>query len=328
MSFLPKPEKRITTPYELVFLLLPVAGVLVALGLHLALPTRYPPDYEPSAYKWTLLAFLAVYIVFMIFACFFPKLRAKMLHLSGLLFALFLLLEIRDVLTLKTGILKLPFMPSPDKTLSTFTTRTAELAESFAASMQLLFTGLVIGAATGFLSGLAMGWSRICSYWLSPVLKIIGPMPAAAWLPIAVAIMPTSRAAGLFLIALAMWFPFTLMLSSAIKDTDKRLVETARVLGASETYILFYVALPAALPAIFTGLFMGLSNSFSALIVAEMLGVKAGLGWYITWAQGWGEYGRVFSTVGVFIVVFFVLITLLFKIRDRIMKWQKGLVRW
>jgi NitT/TauT family transport system permease protein len=328
MSFIPTPTKGRTTSREFVFLLLPIAGVLIALGFHLALPTVYPTNYEPLAYRWTLLAFLAAYLVFLGFACFFSKLRAKMLHLSGLLFAFFLLLEALDIMTLKTGILRLPFMPSPDKTLSTLTTRTAELAMSFVASMRLLLTGLLIGASTGFISGLLMGYSRIGSYWLSPVLKIIGPVPSAAWLPIAVAIMPTSHAAGLFLIALAMWFPFTLMLSSAIRDTDKRLVETARVLGASEPYIMFHVALPAALPAIFTGLFMGLSNSFSALVVAEVLGVKAGLGWYITWAQGWGEYGRVFSTVGVFIVIFFVLITLLFKVRDRVMKWQKGLVRW
>jgi NitT/TauT family transport system permease protein len=328
MSFLPVPEKRIATPRELLFLLLPIAGILIALGLHLATPDVYPEGYEPTTYGYTLLVCLIIYIIFAAFSCFFPKLRVKVLHLTGLLFALFLALELLDILTLKTGILRLPFMPSPDKTLSTFTTRTAELAESFVASMQLLLTGLVIGAATGFISGLLIGWSRICAYWFSPVMKIIGPMPSAAWLPIAVAIMPSSRAAGLFLIALAMWFPFTLMFSSAIRDTDRRLVETARVLGASETYIMFNVALPASLPAIFTGLFMGMSNSFSALIVAEMLGVKSGLGWYIIWAQGWGEYGRVFSTVGLFIVIFFVLITLLFKLRDHVMKWQKGLVRW
>ncbi|MDR3137088.1 MAG: ABC transporter permease subunit [Coriobacteriales bacterium] len=313
---------------EVVFLLLPVAGILIALGLHLALPDVYPPQYEPSAYSLTLFVCLLIYLVFMIFACFFPKLRAVMLHLSGLLLVLFLLLEALDIGTLKTGILRLPFIPSPDKTLSTFTTHTAELGKSLLASLQLLLTGLAIGSVTGFISGLLMGWSRLCSYWLSPVLKIIGPVPGAAWMPIAVAFMPTSHAAGLFLIALAMWFPFTLMLSSSIRDTDKRLIEAARVLGASDAYLLLHVALPSSLPAIFTGMFMGLSNSFSALMAAEMLGVKAGLGWYITWAQGWGEYGRVYSTVGVFIIIFFTLITLLFKVRDHVLKWQKGLIRW
>ena len=316
------------SPREIAQMLLPIGAVLIALGLHLALPTIYPEDYQPYAYRLALLIFAGVYVFFLIIACFSRYVRMKVVRLGALLCALILALALLDVLTLKTGILRLPFMPSPDKVLSTFSSRTETLVESFFATMQLLLTGLCIGMLTGFISGLLMGWSRICNYWFSPLLKIIGPTPSAAWLPIAVVLMPTSRAAGLFLIALAMWFPLTLMLSSAIKDTDKRLIESARVLGASETYILFNVALPAALPAIFTGLFMGLSSSFTALIVAEMLGVKAGLGWYITWAQGWGEYGRIFATVGIFIVIFNILITILFKVRDHIMKWQKGLVRW
>jgi NitT/TauT family transport system permease protein len=75
-------------------------------------------------------------------------------------------------------------------------------------------------------------------------------------------------------------------------------------------------------------MFMGLGASFTALIVAEMLGVKAGLGWYITWAQAWGEYARIFSTVIVFSIVFFSLISLLFKLRDHLLKWQKGSMKW
>ena len=99
-------------------------------------------------------------------------------------------------------------------------------------------------------------------------------------------------------------------------------------MGASERYILFHVALPNAMPAIFDGLFMGLSSSFGALVVAEMLGVKEGLGWYLTWSKSWSDYGRVFSTTGIFIIVFFLLIQLLFWVRKKALKWQTGLVRW
>ena len=102
--------------------------------------------------------------------------------------------------------------------------------------------------------------------------------------------------AGVFLISVAIWFPLSLMLSSAIRSTDKRKIEAARVMGASEPYILFHVALPAAVPDIFTALFMGLSSSFGALIISEQLGVKAGLGWYINWATQWGEYYKVFAS--------------------------------
>lgn len=173
-----------------------------------------------------------------------------------------------------------------------------------------------------------MGWSRICSYWFTPVLKIIGPMPSAAWLPIVMVLFPTGYIGGIFLIALSVWFPLTLNFSSAIRSTDKKLIETARVLGASERYILFHVAIPSAIPSIFTGLFMGFSASFGALVVAEMLGVKAGLGWYISWSQSWAEYGRLFFTVLIFIVIFTLLMSLLFKVRDKLLKWQKGTVRW
>ena len=160
------------------------------------------------------------------------------------------------------------------------------------------------------------------------MLKVIGPVPSAAWLPIAVVLMPSAHLAGVFLISVAIWFPLSLMLSSAIRSTDKRKIEAARVMGASEPYILFHVALPAAVPDIFTALFMGLSSSFGALLISEQLGVKAGLGWYINWATQWGEYYKVFASVGIFIIIFYLLINVLFKVRDRVMTWQKSVVRW
>jgi NitT/TauT family transport system permease protein len=64
------------------------------------------------------------------------------------------------------------------------------------------------------------------------------------------------------------------------------------------------------------------------LIAAEMLGVKAGLGWYINWAQGWAEYFKVYSALVVLAILFSGLITLLFKVKDRLLSWQKGLIKW
>lgn len=328
MKLLVEPSRRVVTAQEFVALLLPISGILIALGLHIALPNVYPEDYVPAVYAPTLVGCLAVYTVVMGVSCFWPRLRKPLVHLSAIIMVFFLTVAALDILTLKTGIFELPFIPCPDKIISTYTLYPDELFYGFIGSMKLLLSGFAIGAAAGFVSGVAMGWSKICNYWLSPILKLIGPLPTAALLPIAVVVMPSNHAAGLFLIALSVWFPMTLMLSSAIKSTDKRKVEVARVLGASETHILLHVALPAAMPAMFDGLFMGLSGSFGGLVVAEMLGVKGGLGWYMIWAKNWSDYGRVFSTTGIFIIIFFALIQILFCVRDRVLKWQKGLVRW
>jgi len=62
--------------------------------------------------------------------------------------------------------------------------------------------------------------------------------------------------------------------------------------------------------------------------VAEMLGVKAGLGWYLQWAQGWAAYANMYAALLIMACLCSGLITLLFRLRDRLLAWQKGLVRW
>lgn len=321
-------QKQLTTFREFMQMLLPLPVMFIALGMTVGLPNVYPLDYVESFYPPFLIVSMVCYGVSIVVACFVPKLRNLIVKYSYLLAAIYAVIEVIDVLTLKTGVMLLPFAPSPDRVLEAVPTNIEQYVNNLAASMVLLAEGIVAGLVTGFITGLLMGWSKIANYWFSPLLKFIGPVPSAAWLPIAIVLMPTSHLAGVLLIAVAIWFPLALMLSSAIRSTDKRKIEAARTMGASETYILFHVAVPAAVPQIFDALFMGLSASFGALIVSEQLGVKAGLGWYINWAQAWGEYYKVFATVGVFIIIFYILISLLFKLRDRVMKWQKSVIRW
>jgi NitT/TauT family transport system permease protein len=321
-------QKRLTTGRELLKMVFPIGIMLLAYGITMSLPNIYPEGYVMEYYPVFLLVSALTYGISVVIACFIPKLRNIIVKYAYLIAACYVVVEFGDILTLKTGTMLLPFSPSPDRVLQALPKNVGIYWENFVASMLLLAEGVVAGLFSGFLTGLLMGWSKIANYWFAPLLKFIGPVPSAAWLPVAVAIMPSGHAAGVLLIAVAIWFPLALMLSGAIRSTDKRKIEAARVMGASESYILFHVALPAAVPDIFTALFMGLSSSFGALIISEQLGVKAGLGWYINWASTWGEYYKVFATVGIFIIIFYVLMSLLFKIRDHVMKWQQSVVRW
>jgi len=195
-------------------------------------------------------------------------------------------------------------------------------------SFLLLSSGYLIGAAAGFITGVAIGWSRLVGYWVHPVLRLVGPLPATAWLPLAFFIFPTSWSASVFLIALATSFPVTVLTWSGIAGVNSAYYDIARTLGASERFLVLRVAIPAALPHVFVGLFMGLGASFAVLVVAEMLGVKAGLGWYLQWAQGWAAYANMYAALLVMAFMCSGLITLLFRVRDRVLAWQKGLLRW
>jgi NitT/TauT family transport system permease protein len=233
-----------------------------------------------------------------------------------------------DLATLKFAWLRLPFFPGPDKVLYGFVTDWALLLKCTAYSLRLLLLGYLFGAAIGLITGTFMGWNQRCNYWIGPLLKVIGPIPATAWMPIALVSFPSSFSASVFLIALAVWFPVTVMTSSGIANVRNAFFEVAKTLGGRRNYLIFRVAIPAALPSIFIGLFMGMGTSFVTLIAAEMLGVKAGLGWFINWALGWAEYNKVYTSLIVLATIFSGLITLLFKVKDRLLIWQKGLIKW
>ncbi|MGI4876781.1 MAG: ABC transporter permease [Janthinobacterium lividum] len=242
--------------------------------------------------------------------------------------ALAAIVAVWEILTAKTGVLPLPFFPPPQSILEVYTDDSGRLVESIYRSLLLLVPGYLIGAAAGFSTGVAVGWSRSVSYWAHPVLRFLGPLPATAWLPIAFFVFPGTASASTFLIALSTAFPVAVLTASGIGSVGSAFYDVARTLGASKSFLVTKVAIPAALPHVFVGLFMGLSASFAVLIVAEMMGVKAGLGWYLQWAQGWAAYANLYAALIIMALLFSGLISLLFFARDSVLAWQKGIVRW
>jgi NitT/TauT family transport system permease protein len=237
-------------------------------------------------------------------------------------------LTIWETTTAKFDLLPLPFFPSPQAFVEVYTDDFARLSECLYRSLLLLSKGYGIGAAVGIVSGVALGWSVRIGYWVHPVLRLIGPLPATAWIPLAFFVFPSSASASVFLIALATWFPATVLTWSGVAGVQNAYYDVARTLGANQRFLVLKVAIPAALPHVFVGLFMGLGSSFAVLVVAEMLGVKSGLGWYLQWAQGWAAYANMYAALLVMAIMCSTLITLLFRLRDHMLAWQKGLVQW
>ncbi len=244
------------------------------------------------------------------------------------LLALALAISVWEIATAKLEWLPRPFFAPPEALVAVFFDDYARLASSVAHSFGLLAYGYAIGAATGFVVGVSIGWSRAVGYWLHPLLRLIGPLPATAWLPLAFFFFPSSFSASVFLIALASAFPVAVLTWSGVAGVNPAFYDVARTLGARPGFLILRVAIPAALPSVFVGLFMGLGASFSVLIVAEMMGVKAGLGWYLQWAQGWAAYSNMYAGLLVMALMCSGLITLLFRVRDRVLGWQKGLLKW
>jgi NitT/TauT family transport system permease protein len=220
------------------------------------------------------------------------------------------------------------FFPSLDKILSVIVEDRLFMLTCLASSGKLLFTGCLWGAGLGFVTGVAVGFSRTAAYWVNPLVRLLGPIPATAWIPIVLVSFPTTFSASCFLIGLSVWFPTAVMTSSGILNVTNAYFEVSSTLGAGRMYQIFHVGIPAAMPHMFIGLFNGICAAFITLMTAEMLGVKNGIGWYINWQKDMMAYANVYAGLLVIAVTFSILITLLFKWRDHILVWQKGVIKW
>ncbi|SHH54485.1 NitT/TauT family transport system permease protein [Sporobacter termitidis DSM 10068] len=309
--------------------LLPALSALLALLINVLVPNSPKYVQKPLPYfTIALIAIIGITLVFAVLSLFFENLRKRVAFKSWFIAAFILLLNILNIATIKLMLLQPIYFPNPDKILKVYVDDGAFILKCLGYSLRLLFTGFFIGALAGLTTGILVGWSRKWSYWVNPLIKIIGPIPATAWVPIALVTFPTTFTASTFLIALAVWFPTTVLTSSGISNVQNSYFEVSSTLGAKALHKIFKVALPASMPMIFIGLFNGTGASFITLMTAEMMGVKFGVGWYINWQKDMLSYANVYAGLIVIAVTFSLLITLLFRVRDKVLVWQKGVIKW
>ncbi len=276
----------------------------------------------------TVLALAGIYMVIAVHSRYSPARKEKLDYNVPLITAGCIFIILWELCTLKSNFFPMPFFPSIVKILSTFGTDWDLIGIGILYSLRLWALGFFSGLVSGILTGLALGWSKRFHYWVYPLLKMIGPIPSIAWIPIFMAVLPTSFWASVFLITFGTWFAMTILTWSGVANVNKAYYEVARTLGASDRYILRHIVWPASLPVIFVGLFKALSGSFIVLVTAEMLGVRAGLGWYQQWSYSWSQYYKVYATLIVMAILFSSITTLLFKVRDKVLVWQKGMIEW
>lgn len=308
---------------------LPLLSAAVALLIHILVPAS--PKYfdKPVPYfKFILIFAIVIYGICVAVSFFKKEFAEKFIHKALFHGTMIFVLNIYNIATLKLMALPAIYFPCPDKILQVFVKDGQFLLKCLAHSARLLAAGFSLGLICGLTTGICVGWSKRWSYWVTPLIRIVGPIPSTAWIPIALVSFSTSMQASIFLIALSVWFPTTVLTSSGVSNVKNAYFEVASTLGANTFQKIFKIALPDAMPSIFIGVFNGTCASFLTLMTAEMLGVKAGVGWYINWQREILAYANVYAGLITIAVSFSLIITLLFRFRDRVLGWQKGVIKW
>ncbi len=283
---------------------------------------------EHPYYLYFIVAIGIVILIEIVLGLFIRSIRDKILYKAPLLSGVIFFLLFLNYITTKTTILPTLYFPSLDRVVGLIVEQRVFLLNNVLDSFKLLISGFLWGASVGFLTGLALGYFKKVGYWLNPVTKVIGPIPTTAWIPLVLSTFPTTQSANIFLIAFAVWFPVTLMTSSGIQSVSNVNFEVSRTLGASTVYQIIHVAIPAAMPSIFLGVFYGTVSSFATLMAVEMNGNSSGIGWYINWQKSVMMYDGVYAGLIIIATICSLTLTVLFRVRDRVLIWQKGVIKW
>ncbi len=185
---------------------------------------------------------------------------------------------------LDLGLFTFTYVPTPLAVLAAAwqLLNSSELLAHLTSSLSRVFAGYLLAAVLGVGLGLLIGRSRWAEDTLLPPLEVLRPIPAVAWIPLAILMFPSSELSMVFITFTGALFPVLLNTIHGVEAVDPRLVASARSLGAGRVAVLGEVILPGALPSIVTGLAIGMGTSWFCLVTAEMISGQFGIGYY-TW---------------------------------------------
>jgi sulfonate transport system permease protein len=150
-------------------------------------------------------------------------------------------------------------------------------------SIRRILLSFTLAAVIGVPIGLLMGRSRLVEDIVLPYIEILRPIPAVAWIPLAILLWPTEESSIIFITFLGALFPVVLNTVHGVEQTPEVLVRAAQSLGARSASIFWLVVLPAALPSIVTGLAIGMGVAWFSLLAGEIISGQYGIG-YFTWS--------------------------------------------
>ena len=194
------------------------------------------------------------------------------------------------------GLLPRVFVPSPvsvyQKILSGFSGGTL-LTQTMNTVLSMLF-GWLACSVLGILLGSIIGNWPLARRAVAPVLELFRPMPPAAVIPLAIAILGLTREMSLAVIIFGSIWPALLATVYGFASIEPRLREVGDALDMSPVQFIWKIALPNAAPDILAGMRLSMVIALVLAVITDMITGQVGLGSLVVLAS------RTFDMAGLF----------------------------
>jgi NitT/TauT family transport system permease protein len=176
-------------------------------------------------------------------------------------------------------------------------TMSGVLIQQVYATLRLAAIGFAIGCFFGVALPFVLRRMPRLTNAVEPYIMASVGVPKYALIPLFILWMGIDDAPKLWLVGLLVFYPVFIAVFAGIRNVDRRLINMAKVAGASEAMISREVVWNSLLPFFFASLKIALPRAVSAAIIAEFFVDGHGLGRLIENSR------QNFDTTGVFVGV-------------------------
>ncbi|WP_394220021.1 ABC transporter permease [Halobacillus trueperi] len=218
-------------------------------------------------------------------------------------------------------------LPSPTTVVDEMSSMAqgGELLGHIIITLYRVFAGFLAGALAAVILGAATGYVKVIHQLLDPMLQALRAIPSLAWVPLFILWIGIGEASKITLVAVGVFFPVYLNLTSGIQGIDRKLIEVGRIYNFSSLQQIKKIILPASLPSFIVGLRSGLSLGWMFVVAAELLGASQGLGYLMVYGQNTSAPSLVIGSIILFAIFGKITDEMLKRIQVKTLKWQDNL---
>ena len=235
----------------------------------------------------------------------------------------FLFYIIWEVLSTDLKVTHPVLIPLPENVFAVFTRIPGELWQNVVSSLSLLAQGFITSLIAATIIGLFVGWLPKVRETVFPIAKVLAPIPAIVFTPYLVLLLHSFRFAAIMVIFLGIFWPTLMNTILRVESLDRRILDSAKMMGLSTPTMIFRVLLPYLYPTIVTGLKVQLPSAMLMLVMAEMYGASSGMGYFIINYTNYANYTNVVAgivCVGIVVTVLDALVNVLIR---KTVKWSE-----
>lgn len=181
----------------------------------------------------------------------------------------------------------------------------------------------VFGATAGIVIGFLLGRAPQAAAVAEPYLQTANALPRVVLAPLFI-----------FWFGLGIWskvaFGMTLVFFlvffntyRGVRSVDQRLIDNARILGATESQLTRHVLFPSALTWIFSGLEASIGLAMVGAVVGEYLGATGGLGYVIAQAEGQLDTTSMFAGMTLLAAIVLAIAAAVRRAEKYLLRWQQ-----